>query len=155
MNPHHLRAIRRKILRQLRFPVLLLPFAVIHLKFQNPRPNSDMIATFKANWREFVLFAVALALVFLRAFSDYVGGLLDMTQQLATLSNFLAGITYFAGAHAVAVIGMMLWANVNRFGNGNFTRVWESLTEKERLDRYMAVFAAEILCASICFSVGT
>ena len=113
------------------------------------------IKAIKINWREWVLLAFALLLTFARAFTDWLGGYYGVTEQLSVASNFLAGVSKFGGAHAVAIVGMMLWPSLNRFLNEGFNPTWKVLDDKQKLDRVILVLLAEGLYGTICFASTT
>ncbi len=121
-------------------------------KFQSLITSFRTIAT---NWRTIVMFVIfGLGLAFL---SDFVVNWStrkgDVTG-LATVSNYLQGFSRYVGANAAAaLLGIVAWPTINKFGNSRFQEGWDSLGLQGQTIVYIALMATEGICAAICFSV--
>ena len=154
MNAHHLRKVRRRIARQLRF-LVISPHRIIHLSLHQLTRNPCHMKTLLTNWKDIALFA-AIA-VFFALLSDIIstGSTRGWNPPgLATLTGNLKGFSNFVGANFAAwLIGIAVaWPTLNRFSNESFDAAWQALSQEKRFFTFVGVACLELIAAAICFS---
>ncbi len=113
-----------------------------------------MLKTIITNWRDIALFLViGLGLVILSGLIDYVSARLGFQLILPAISNYLQGFSRFVGAGlAASLLGLVAWPTINRFGNHSFQAGWDAIPLWGKTITYIALAAACLIAAAICFS---
>jgi len=87
----------------------------------------------------------------------------DLVSKLATfnvglmwlvgISDQLKSFSILAGANLAGwIMFAFAWPSLNKFSNYKFETTWNSLSGKEKLDRFLALAAVEIVAAAIIFA---
>jgi hypothetical protein len=173
MNLHHLRKVRRRIARRLRY-IVISPRRIIRLNLnqRESNPYKFPMKTLLTNWKDILAF-LAIAVVF-AVLADIVTRLSVSGSDLPGLANLvgtLRGFSNFVGANLCAwMIGIAIgWPTLNRYSNdadetpqrgtlpvpgtkSGFKHGWASLTDQQRFLVFVAVACLELIAAAICFS---
>jgi hypothetical protein len=112
-----------------------------------------MLQTLKTNWRDILAFLViGVGFAVLADLVIYWATKSGNTLGLASLINYLQGFSRYVAAHlAAAMLGVVLWPTINRFGNDSFSAGWKALDIETKTKIYIGFFWVEGLIAAICF----
>jgi ABC-type siderophore export system fused ATPase/permease subunit len=113
-----------------------------------------MFQTLKTNWRDIVLFLlIGIGFAILADFLVYWASRTGNSLGVASLLNYLQGFSRFVGANlAAALLGVIVWPTLNRFGNQKFSHAWQTLPPGDQLKVYVSVLLLQGIMAAICFA---